>query len=517
MTWQYRTREFLHALFAGGCTDWPRVTTVRVFRLLGPVEIQVDGQLIDTGEPRRRAVLAALLVDAGNVVASTVLIDRVWGATPPEQAHRTLATHVSRIRRVLEQTGSDDEAPVTVLRESGGYRLVLDRGQVDLHRFRELVDQARGPGCAGERQVGLLRQAVALWCGEPLTGVPGDWAQRIRQRLTRERLEATAMWAQAEVEVGNPAVVLAPLTELADENPLMEPLTVTMVRALHAAGRPTEALQRCRAHRQRLVDDFGTDQGPHLRELYTSILREGPEPADEAGAPPGAAPWSVPLQLLRAEGQRAVVPAAPEPAHIRRQGRQVIVGTGMALLSVAIGAAWVLGAGTGQRDPAASRSAPSTPTAFTTPLHWHTAYAEGLGGSPTGDQWASATVSGLTDNDHCASFRLRIGTSPTGLLDDTGVRLGVCGLKWEIEAAPDDTASGVVQLPSSSGVLRASVSVANIVTIAFDGRVLMRRQLQGSYPGRRISPAVYQGNGGPVSLADIRSNATRTGSTQPSG
>jgi DNA-binding SARP family transcriptional activator len=52
---------------------------VAEFRLLGPVEVWADGQRLDAGEPRRRAVLAALLADAGRSVAVDTLTDRVWG------------------------------------------------------------------------------------------------------------------------------------------------------------------------------------------------------------------------------------------------------------------------------------------------------------------------------------------------------------------------------------------------------------------------------------------------------
>src|SRR5262249_18389787 len=73
------------------------------FRLLGPVEVWIDGRRVDAGQPRQRAALAALLVDAGRVVPIETLIDRVWGQVVPEHARATLRTHLSRIRRLLEQ------------------------------------------------------------------------------------------------------------------------------------------------------------------------------------------------------------------------------------------------------------------------------------------------------------------------------------------------------------------------------------------------------------------------------
>lgn len=268
------------------------------FRLLGPVEIWTGDRLVNAGEPRRRAVLAALLFDAGTVVPSTTLIDRVWGEEPPARAVKTLGTHVTRIRRVLEEAAGDAE-PLVLASQTGGYRLAVDREQVDLHRFRRLVRDARDPATAGERRVTMLREAMTLWRGEPLTGIPGDWASRTRDHLVQERLGATVAWADAELEVDNAAAVLAPLAELAGEHPMMEPLTAALMRALVAAGRPGEALERCRAHRQRLIDEQGIEQGPQLRALYDAILRGDEQPAPQRDAARGTGPAAVPADATR--------------------------------------------------------------------------------------------------------------------------------------------------------------------------------------------------------------------------
>jgi DNA-binding SARP family transcriptional activator len=192
---------------------------VAELRLLGPVEVLAHTGVVHAGEPRRLAVLAALSVDAGRVVSTTTLIDRVWGDGPPAQAVRTLGTYITRIRRVLEQSFSD--STVTVINQPGGYRLTARPEQVDLFRFRELVVQARMPFRTPEERVDLLRRATELHRGDPLTGVDGAWAVRTREQLTGELLTARAEWAEAEVAVGNATAVLAPLTALADVNPLV--------------------------------------------------------------------------------------------------------------------------------------------------------------------------------------------------------------------------------------------------------------------------------------------------------
>jgi DNA-binding SARP family transcriptional activator/tetratricopeptide (TPR) repeat protein len=247
------------------------------FRLLGPVEVVAGGRVLDAGPPRRRAVLAALLVDTGKVVRRETLIDRVWGEDPPPNARETLRTYLTRLRRTLEQAAEiEDTEAAEVVHSPGGYLLRADADRVDLHRFRRLV---AGGGGSGDERVTRLREALALWRGEPLTGLTGEWAQRIREAWARERLDATAAWANAELRAGNAEAVIGPLSGLAAEHPLVESLTAALMRALHAAGRPTDALDRGARHRRELADTYGTDQSPDLRELYTAILRGEAEPA----------------------------------------------------------------------------------------------------------------------------------------------------------------------------------------------------------------------------------------------
>src|SRR5689334_4167704 len=164
------------------------------FRLLGAVEVRAGGRTLPPGSPRQAAVLVALLVDAGRLVPVDTLIDRVWGPDPPEGARRTLYTHLTRIRRLLDQPAT----PVPLQYRSGGYLLAVDPDRVDAHRFRELVSQAGTAAATDRQRVALLRTALDLWRGEPLAGLPGEWIERIREGLRQRRLDAVLAWAGAQ-------------------------------------------------------------------------------------------------------------------------------------------------------------------------------------------------------------------------------------------------------------------------------------------------------------------------------
>ena len=130
------------------------------FRVLGDVAATVDGETVDVGHARQRAVLAALLVDVNEPVHADTLIDRVWAGQLPRHGRTALAGYLSRLRQAL--------IGVTIQRGPAGYTLLADPDTVDLHRFRRLVSEART--AADDATVArLFASAAQLWRGESNT------------------------------------------------------------------------------------------------------------------------------------------------------------------------------------------------------------------------------------------------------------------------------------------------------------------------------------------------------------
>jgi DNA-binding SARP family transcriptional activator/tetratricopeptide (TPR) repeat protein len=281
------------------------------FRVLGAVELRAGGRELDAGPPKQRAVFAVLVVNAGAPVPADTLVDRVWGESPPAGARNALYVQITGIRRLLAAAARADGRAVRLERRAGGYVLDVDPDDVDLHRFDRLVERARDPRCELGQRLELLREAIGLWRGEPLAGIPGEWAARTRQSLRGRHLDAVLAWAQAELRIGNAAVLIAPLSEMIAEHPLAEPLTATLMRTLVAGGRQAEALDLYATTRDRLIDELGTEPGPELRELHQAILRGEPEQSTSTPAP--RRPAVVPRQL-----PAAVTGFAGRTAYLRR-------------------------------------------------------------------------------------------------------------------------------------------------------------------------------------------------------
>lgn len=238
------------------------------FRLFGEVQLQVADQPLDVGTPRQQAVLAVLAVDSGRPVPIETLIDRVWGENPPEQARNVLYSLLSRNRRLVRAAGASG-----IPRRTTGYVLDVDPDSVDLHRFTRLVERGKDIRLSDVDRSAALTEALGMWTGVPLAGIPGEWAEQVRLTWNRRRLDAAVHWGELELRLGRPQRVIDTVSDLITAYPLAEPLEALLMRALHAAGRDAEAVDRYTAVRERLADHLGADPGPELQALHRKILR----------------------------------------------------------------------------------------------------------------------------------------------------------------------------------------------------------------------------------------------------
>ncbi|MET8982965.1 BTAD domain-containing putative transcriptional regulator [Streptomyces sp. NPDC004539] len=271
-----------------------------------PALRDAEGVAVDLGPAKQRTVLAALLVDAGRWVTVETLIDRVWGEGPPLHVRPSLYAYITRIRQSLARaavpggTGAGDGSGRRQLRHGpGGYLIDVPHDRVDVHRFRRLIREARATGRADAERATLLREALGLWRGEPLAGLAGEWAERTRSGWRQQRIEAVLALAEAEFRVGGHVRVIGELTGLVQEQPLVEPLTVALMRALQAAGRGPEALTCYDVLRRRLAEELGTLPGPEAQRAHQAILRgeSGPPPAIGPAPPEREHGRTVPAQL----------------------------------------------------------------------------------------------------------------------------------------------------------------------------------------------------------------------------
>src|SRR5215469_4021077 len=260
------------------------------FRVLGPIELWSGGQQRDLGAARTRCVLAALLLSLGTVTPAEVLIDRLWDTRPPPKARENLTVYIARLRGSLRKALGDRPMLTSRL---GGYVLDVDPESVDLGRFRRLRRQAAALTASGDfdHAASLLRKADALWRGQALAGIGGDWVARMRDSLGEERRAFIAARVECDLELGRHAELVGELSRLLAAYPLDETFIAQQMMAFYRSGRPGDALGLYRETRSRLVAELGTEPGPNLSELHQRILRGDPQLALRAAdASPGRMP-----------------------------------------------------------------------------------------------------------------------------------------------------------------------------------------------------------------------------------
>ena len=242
-------------------------------RVLGAIEV-LDPDPIPLGGPTQRRTLGMLVMNAGQVVSIDQLVEGIWpnGDTPAD-AERTVRKYVHRLRTTMAEYADRIE---TV---GSGYRLHLERDELDALRFEDEVTEARTASGDGDIRLSLelLDDALALWRGRPYDDVADlDWARAEVARLDEIRASAIERRFEALLAAGRHTEVIGPLHEAIDDQPWREALRAQLALALYRAGRQAEALRAISAFRSAIVDELGIDPSPELDQLEHRILEHDP-------------------------------------------------------------------------------------------------------------------------------------------------------------------------------------------------------------------------------------------------
>ncbi|GHJ43459.1 AfsR family transcriptional regulator [Catellatospora sp. TT07R-123] len=218
------------------------------------------------GEPvlgeRPQALLAALAA-AGRTVSAARLVDLIWDEDVPANPIKALQVLVSRTRTA--------HGPDSVVRDADGYRLGIDRSQVDTQVLADRLAAARSafesdPAHAAD----LAAEAVALGAVAPggAHGPLGSLRREARHHLDQAEL----LLARAKTRLGEYADALPILTEAWAAAPADEALLADLLRSEAGVRGTGAALGRYEAYRADLRDRIGTDPGPDLRRVYSELL-----------------------------------------------------------------------------------------------------------------------------------------------------------------------------------------------------------------------------------------------------
>ena len=246
---------------------------MREFRILGPLEVLLDGRPVELGGLRQRALLAALLVHHGQVVSTERLVDLVWGESAPKTATTSLQNAVAQLRRAAgRRRPRDARAGLRPRRRARRRRRPPLRGPARPRRARSRP--ASGRSCCGRRSRSGAARRSPIWRARSSRRERSGGSRSCGSTRSRSASPPTSS-AAFTVSVIGELETLAALRRCASGC-----ARCACSRSTAAAGR-RRRWSVFRETRGRLVDQLGIEPGAELQELHAQILRQ------EAGAGAG--------------------------------------------------------------------------------------------------------------------------------------------------------------------------------------------------------------------------------------
>lgn len=261
------------------------------FQVLGRVGYRCGSEWMHPRGALRQRMLGVLLARAGQVVSFDLLAGAMWPGTADGGDDRTqsrLHLHAHRLRRALDR-------PDRLVVDHHGYLLRVEPDELDAGRFERLAGRALATDPGVPQRADLAREGLGQWPdpwnGAAYPGLDVPLLADEAERLATLRLDLTEVLFDAEIRRGRHLDVLADLQRVATEHPLREPLQVHLMRALHQAGRPAEALAVYARTREQLVEELGLEPSEDLRRVQDFVLSgQGPETPGGASTVPLGGP-----------------------------------------------------------------------------------------------------------------------------------------------------------------------------------------------------------------------------------
>jgi DNA-binding SARP family transcriptional activator len=253
-------------------------------RVLGILDVRYAGKPITPSAGKPRQVLGLLALRTGHPVSTSLLMEELWGNTPPRSAATTLQTYILQIRRLIAGAGGE---PRDVLRSCFGGYMLADECWLDATEFEHLSFGGAAAMDAGDDLAAsrLLSRGLDLWRGPALSGVPIGrviepeliWLEEARLRVVEQRIEA-------DLRLGKNGSLVPELRRLVLQYPMNENLAAQLMRALASSGQVSRALEVYQRLREVMVAELGIDPSDRLQKLQQAVLTGSDSDALNNGA-----------------------------------------------------------------------------------------------------------------------------------------------------------------------------------------------------------------------------------------
>jgi DNA-binding SARP family transcriptional activator len=243
--------------------------------ILGPVRVLAPDPIASIDGPRSKALLSALVFEAGRYLTVDDLISYAWEGELPRTVRRQVRNRVNALRRLLITGGCRREV-ITSRRD--GFIFQPGGARVDVAEFLGLVDAGmRMAATDPAPALKSLRAGLDLWRGPVFAELDTPRLRSAAAYLTEKRIGALERCMAIQLALGRDSESIPELSQLTDTYPTHERFATLLMLALYRSGRQADALAVFHATRRRLVDELGIVPGGDLQSVHEKILRADPD------------------------------------------------------------------------------------------------------------------------------------------------------------------------------------------------------------------------------------------------
>lgn len=274
-------------------------------RLLGALQVRVDGVERGIAARKHRALVAGLALRRGSRTREQVIAD-LWPESDEERGRQNLRHALYRIRAAL---GAD------LIAAAGDALRLADGVGVDVWEFEHAIASGADDD---------LAHALELYTGDLATEVEGVEGEGERVRL-RGLVAAAGETLAARRLAADAREALAIARRVIEIDPYREEAHRLLLRALAATGDLAGAAIHYRRLASLLRDELGVEPSSDTRQLYASLGRVAPSPTGARIRQPSLEP---PPELIGRRAEYGRVMAAVTDAIDGRGGSALLVGEG---------------------------------------------------------------------------------------------------------------------------------------------------------------------------------------------
>lgn len=242
------------------------------YEILGPTRVVGGAGACSVSAPKMEVLLAALLVNADQVVSVEQLHTEIWQDGGPRRASATLQVYISQLRKFLRAAGHGGNP---ILKRPCGYLLAVGADHLDVRVFTRLLREGRAHAREARYEAAraAFQTALSLQRG-PVAGELscGPIVNQLRAWFAEALVECNEALIDAELALGCHRETVGRLYCLTAQHPYNETFYGQLMRALFHCGRRADALTVYRSAGSRLMIDLGVEPSRGLREIHESIL-----------------------------------------------------------------------------------------------------------------------------------------------------------------------------------------------------------------------------------------------------